>query len=270
MGPADAMGSRHSPAKPGARIVSLVPSITELLFELGLAEQVVGRTTFCVHPEAPVAEVPRVGGTKKVNLERLGALEPTHVIVNVDENTREDVDEIRRFTPHVIVTHPIEPRDNLDLFRLLGHVFNVGKRAEALCEGFETAYAVVVETARGLPPLRVLYLIWREPWMTVSPDTYISRVLSLVNWETVGGSPETRYPEVELDEAILAGTDLILLSSEPFPFKPKHAVELRERLGTGARPIEPIDAEMVSWYGSRAIAGLEYLDRFARACASRG
>ncbi len=263
----DALGVAHPPAGEEARIVSLVPSITELLCTLGLGGRVVGRTTFCVHPGEEVAGIPRIGGTKTPKLDRMRALHPTHVIVNVDENDRDTVDEIAGFVPHVIVTHPLAPEDNLDLYRLLGHVFGAQEAAEALCRAFESALRRLEGVAADLEPLRVLYLIWRRPWMTISRSTYISRVLALVGWHSAGGG-EVRYPEIALDPGLAREIDLVLLSSEPFPFKPRHIAEVRTLLGPGPA-VEIIDAEMVSWYGSRAIPGLEYLREFAPRVAAR-
>ena len=264
----DFAGRTHPQASPAPRIVSLVPSITELLFDLGLGPFVVGRTTFCVHPRDAVASVPRVGGTKTVRLDRLRRLEPTHVIVNVDENRKSDVDAIESFTPQVIVTHPLAPGENPGLFRLLGAIFGREGAAERLAGEFAAELASVRAAARRLPPRRVLYLIWKEPWMTVSRDTYIARTLGLVNWETAAHDPGVRYPEVELAEPLFTGVDLVLLSSEPFPFKPRHAEHVRAAPGGARLPIALIDAEMVSWYGSRAIPGLRYLADFAARCES--
>ena len=241
--------------------MSLVPSITELLCDLGLADRVVGRTTFCVHPKERMAEIPRIGGTKTPKLERMRGLRPTHAIVNIDENDRETVEEIARFVPHVVVTHPLGPCDNLDLYRLIGYVFGAEAAAETLCRAFADSLRRLRERTAGLETQRVLYLIWRKPWMTISRSTYISRVLELVRWRSVGGS-EVRYPEIELNPALARETDLVLLSSEPYPFKARHIEEVRAELGPGAA-VELIDAEMVSWYGSRAIPGLDYLHDFA-------
>ena len=259
----DYAGREHPRAGAEPRIVSLVPSITELLFDLGLGPFVAGRTTFCIHPQPGVESVPRVGGTKTVRLDRLRALGPTHVIVNVDENRKGDVDALESFTPHVVVTHPLGPADNPGLYRLLGAIFGREAAAEALERKFAAGLDALRATARRLPSRRVLYLIWKEPWMTVSRDTYISRTLSLVHWETAAHDPGTRYPEVELDAALLAGVDLVLLASEPFPFKPEHGALVRTAPGGDRVPIALIDAEMVSWYGSRAIRGLRYLAEFA-------
>ena len=264
----DALGVAHPPAGGEARIVSLVPSITELLCTLGLAARVVGRTTFCIHPARTVAGIARVGGTKTPRLDRIRALRPTHVIVNVDENDRGQVEEIARFVPHVVVTHPLAPRDNLDLYRLLGHVFGVREPAETLCRAFEASLRRLEDAAAGLEPLAVLYLIWRRPWMTVSRSTYISRVLALAHWRSAGGSEQTRYPEIALTPALAREIDLVLLSSEPYPFKARHVEEVRVQLGPGPA-VEIIDAEMVSWYGSRAIRGLDYLREFAPRVSAR-
>ena len=260
---ADALGVHHPPAEDDARIVSLVPSITELLFRLGLGDRVVGRTSFCIHPEEALAQVPRMGGTKKPRIDKLRELRPSHVIVNIDENRKQDVDVIAGFTPHIIVTHPLFPDDNLALYRLLGGIFGKQSAAERLCGEFQRARDELDDTAAGLPLRRVLYLIWRDPWITISRDTYISRMLALANWKTLCHDPEIRYPEVCTDEQLLADTDIVLFSSEPFPFKPAHVEELRRLTGDTETPCEFIDGEMTSWYGSRAVAGLRYLREFA-------
>ena len=182
----DAVGTEHPVAGSDARIVSLVPSVTELLCDLGLASQLVGRTGFCIHPREVVRSIPKVGGTKDVNVDRIRELAPTHLVVNVDENTKETVEELARFVPSIVVTHPLAPEDNLGLYRLLGGIFDRPAETERLCDDFAAAYADL--TAGPRPPASVLYLIWREPWMTVSRDTYISRTLALVGWETVPAS----------------------------------------------------------------------------------
>ncbi len=260
---ADALGVHHPPAEDDARIVSLVPSITELLFCLGLGEQVVGRTSFCIHPGEALARVPRVGGTKKLRIDKLRELRPSHVIVNIDENRKEDVDVIAGFTPHIIVTHPLVPDDNLALYRLLGGIFGRHSVAERLCGEFQRARDELLDAAATLPLRRVLYLIWRDPWMTISRDTYISRMLALANWKTICHDPEARYPELRADTQLLADTDIVLFSSEPFPFKRAHVDELRGLTGDTETPCEFIDGEMTSWYGSRAVEGLRYLREFA-------
>ena len=213
------------------RIACLVPSITELLFALGLGAQLVARTGFCIHPRARVKAVPKVGGTKDVKVDALLRLAPTHVIVNIDENTRAIYETLRAVVPHVIVTHPNEPRDNIGLFRLLGAIFHREQRAAVLIDAFEDAFARTTLAARELPELRVLYLIWRAPWMTVAPDTYIANTLKLVNWSTLPASVENRYPSLSDDEIKALAPDLCLLSSEPFRFRERHRDEVGALIG---------------------------------------
>lgn len=258
----DAAGVEHPRAGSGARIVCLVPSITELLCELGLAGSLVGRTGFCVHPRDVVRGIRKVGGTKDVKLDVVRELEPTHVVVNVDENRRETAEELATFVPNVIVTHPLGPDDNPPLYRLLGGVFGREAEAERLCDTYEEARREAVAATSSRPRSRVLYLIWREPWMTVSRDTYISRTLALFGWDTVPAESADRYPPVDLED-VAASVDRVLLSSEPYRFRARHLAEV-EALAGGV-PAALIDGEMTSWYGSRAIRGLRYLAAYTAA-----
>jgi ABC-type Fe3+-hydroxamate transport system substrate-binding protein len=258
----DAQGTRHAPAGPDARIACLVPSITELICALGLAPQLVARTGFCIHPKDVVGEVPKVGGTKEVDMERLRALAPTHVVLNMDENTRAIAQAVAQFVPHVIVTHPNAPEDNPALYRLIGGIFGRAHRAEELCGELEAALRTARAAAAQWPEERVLYLIWKDPWMGVAPNTYISRTLATVGWRSVPQGGEladvgaARYPQVDL-AACARLADLVLLSTEPYMFRDRHVAQLREQL-PGTR-VELIDGEMTSWYGPRAIEGLKYL-----------
>jgi ABC-type Fe3+-hydroxamate transport system substrate-binding protein len=256
----DAVGTVHRPAHGEPRIVSLVPSITELLCDLGLSAQLVGRTGFCIHPYETVREIPKVGGTKDVRLDRVRELRPTHVVVNIDENTRETAEQLAGFVPHVVVTHPLAPGDNPGLYRLLGGVFDRQAQAQELCARFDGALARLRRVVADRPPEDVLYLIWRDPWMSVAPDTYIARTLGLLGWHTLPRETDERYPQVDLPR--YAGlVDRVLLSSEPFHFKQAHIAEVAS-LVPGAE-VTLIDGEMTSWYGSRAIAGLRYLAQYA-------
>ena len=272
---ADAIGRVHAVARADARIVSLVPSVTELLFELGAADRLVGRTGFCVHPKDQVRTVPKVGGTKSVDIEAIRALRPTHLIVNIDENEKPVVDELANFIPNVIVTHPLGPLDNLPLYRLLGGIFDCVVRAEELCAKFRKAYSDAVSTCLGRPREHVLYLIWKSPWMTVSRDTYISRTLAAIGWDTLEIEVKDRYPKIDLTPDLLLRADRVLLSSEPYAFRERHLEEVRQLLAAGATDFVPtlleetdssvtvslIDGEMTSWYGNRAIEGMSYLAR---------
>lgn len=263
----DAVGRFHAPAAPDARIVCLVPSITELLFALGLGSRVVGRTGFCVHPKPDVKKVAKVGGTKNFDLEKIQALAPTHLIVNVDENPRERVEAAAAFVPDVIVTHPMGPLDNPSLFRLLGGIFHAEAAAEGLAREFQSAYREAVEATSKLARERVLYLIWKDPWMTISRDTYIARTLESAGWDQIDMGNPDRYPTLYL-EWVIGRVDRVLLSSEPYAFRPRDLEPVREVMNvTSPVPghtvrtvtVSLIDAEMTSWYGNRAIEGMRYL-----------
>ena len=304
MTPIDAIGTTHERCadRSDVRIVSLVPSITELLCDLGLASSIVGRTGYCVHPADVVESIAKVGGTKTVNVAKIRKLAPTHLVVNIDENEKPTVDALANFVPHVIVTHPQEPRDNLDLYRLFGHVFAREREAEALCGRFDTAWSSLEQAraASSWPERRVLYLIWKDPWMTIARETYIASMLALIGWEQVdvskpmsslarkrecsdlepttlgsrvrgnrgrvamnGGSQ--RYPAIDLARAARSA-DLVLLSSEPYRFTAEHVAEVAAACAIDdgrVVDVRLVDGELLSWYGSRAIAGLDYLGRLA-------
>ena len=249
----DALGRRH-PFAADARIVSLVPSITELLCELGLASQLVGRTGFCIHPKAVVADIPKVGGTKDVNLDKIRKLAPTHVVVNIDENEKPTYEALTQFVPHVVVTHPLVPRDNLALARLMGAIFGAQAAAAAWCADVEEELARLRAMPAG-PSRTVLYCIWQDPWMSVSKDTYIAAMLAELGWRVPDLGPQ-RYPRFDWTESLVDGLDAVLLSTEPYRFTEAHADALEKQIGI---PVLLVDGEMMSWYGSRALAGLRYL-----------
>jgi ABC-type Fe3+-hydroxamate transport system substrate-binding protein len=252
------------------RIASLVPSLTELVVELGLRDCLVARTGFCIHPANALRGVPKVGGTKDVNLARLQDLAPTHVLVNIDENRIDTVNAIRAWpdAPQIVVTHPNDPEDNLALIEQMlvhfGTRDGVSARAAALTTALEHELALTQVGNR--PAQCVLYLIWRDPWMTVARDTYLSRMLGRVGWhswpEAIGGeSGAARYPVVQGHEPWLAEVQQVLLSSEPYRFDARHLEEARRLCPNASARL--VDGEMLSWYGSRAVAGLRYLREIA-------
>lgn len=298
--------SDETPTPSRLRIVSLVPSVTELLFALGLGPWVVGRTGFCIHPAPAVSAISKIGGTKDVNLPKVKALAPSHVVVNVDENRLETVQALRATVPHVVVTHPCAPEDTLRLIDQmvdmvevfaaelgvrsepagrnavaegglvraedkLPDVPDLRDRAGRLAAGLRGELAACRAFLAGRPPMappRVLYLIWRAPWMTVARDTYIARMLAEVGWSTwppVDGGPQgaARYPVVTGDEPWLTDIDELLLSSEPYRFGEEHLAEA-QALCPNAR-VRLVDGELISWYGPRAADGLRYLRGLAQA-----
>ena len=256
----DAIGHPHQPVSPAQvppRIVSLVPSLTELLCDLGLARQMVGRTGFCIHPRDTVRAIAKVGGTKDVNIETIRKLAPTHLVVNIDENEKPTVEALAKFVPHVIVTHPQATADNPGLYRLFGGIFRAEAKAEQLCAAFDQEYAAL----RALPPhprQTVLYCIWKDPWMTVSPDTYIANMLAAIGWQCWSGDPASavRYPKFTWSDQMVGQLDRVLLSTEPYRFTEAHVDALEQQIG---KPVQLVDGELLSWYGSRAIQGLTYL-----------
>ena len=255
----DDAGKKHYPAGDSARILSLVPSLTELMFDMGLEDQLIGRTSFCIHPQPDVSAVASVGGTKRINMKKVAALSPTHALVNVDETPKQMAIDLAELGIDVVVTHPIEASDNRKLFDLFGKLFNRVQEAEVLTSHFDDA---LLQLDSIKPSRTALYLIWQNPWMTVSKNTYISRFLSLTGWQTVAHHPTIRYPEVRIDDRLLQKVDDVLFSSEPFSFTEAHVLDFQATFPDHANKARQIDAEMVSWYGSRAITGLTYLKSF--------
>jgi hypothetical protein len=216
-----------------------------------------------------------VGGTKDVNLGKIKQLAPTHVIVNVDENELPTVQELQQWVPQVIVTHPQTPLDNIVLIdQILGMTASfaidsraldaVFTRANALKDTIQSHINKLQSTA--WPEQRVLYLIWRDPWMTVAQDTYISQMLALIGWQTwpqVSGGPTgaARYPVVQGHEPGLRDVERVLLSSEPYRFGSAHMHEAEQWLPHAK--VQLVDGEMLSWYGSRTANGLAYLRTLA-------
>jgi ABC-type Fe3+-hydroxamate transport system substrate-binding protein len=247
------------------RIVSLVPSLTELVCELGLGDHLVGRTGYCIHPAQAVAGVPKVGGTKTVNLKKIRDLAPTHVILNKDENRLEDADALKAFVPNLVVTHPLVANDNLAVYEQFGDLFNCQARAQELSQQFGDELALC--RAQTWATKKVLYLIWKAPWMTVSPPTYIASMLREVGLDVVGPAnsaieiEQPRYPQFESQDAAAWKADAILFSSEPYQFSADDFVDTVDWASSDV-PRSLIDGEMLSWYGPRAITGLQYLRKF--------
>lgn len=260
----DALGREQQRFDGVPRIVSLVPSLTELVCDLGLGACLVGRTGFCVHPREMLRRVPKVGGTKDVKLDTVRRLAPTHVIADIDENRRDAVEAMMEFVPQVVVVHPKTVDDNLALYALLGGVFGREAGAARLAAEFAAAREELAGLTATLPREAVLYPIWREPWMTVRRDTYISSMLAAAGWDTLPAEAALRFPEFAWDAPWLAAVARVLLPSEPYAFS---ARDEAEAAALARRPVTRIDGEMVSWYGSRAIAGMRYLAELRRQLA---
>jgi len=259
----DDAGVTHRAAGPDARILSLVPSLTELAFDLGLGRRMVGRTAFCTEPRGRVETVKVVGGTKTVKMAKVRGVRPSHALVNVDETPKDLAQSLADAGIEVIVTHPIAVADNVGLYRLLGGVFGAEARARALAHSFEAAHRPLTGARAGRRVRRVLYLIWKQPWMTVSADTYIARMLDLIGWRAGAGAAGVRYPEIALDDEFLNDVDLVLFSSEPFAFTDAHVAEFGAAFPSHAAKARLVDGKLLGWYGSRAVEGLKYLEQLA-------
>jgi ABC-type Fe3+-hydroxamate transport system substrate-binding protein len=223
------------------KVISLVPSITEALFDLGLTEkEIIGRTKFCIHPTEKVKNVEIIGGTKNLNIEKIRSLHPDLILANKEENVKEQVESLMNdFKVTVYNTETIE--DNYYLVKNLGLLFNKEERAQT----FNLKIYDVLYQAKINSKVKAAYLIWKNPYMTVGSDTFIHNVLSEIGFENIFKN-QTRYPEIKAED--LAEADVIMLSSEPFPFKEKHIAELKEVYPH--KKIMIVDGEAFSWYGT--------------------
>ncbi|MCF6407588.1 helical backbone metal receptor [Chitinophaga filiformis] len=253
----DQLGREVSIAYPPRRIISLVPSQTELLYDLGLDEEVIGITKFCIHPEAWFRHKTRIGGTKQLHLEEILALQPDLVIANKEENTAEQVQFLMQHVP-VWVSDIQCLEDALDMIRSIGNITGKIERAAEIAGNIDLSFRQLATTLQARPPLHTAYFIWREPWMVAGGDTFIHTMLAYCRLENVFAGT-ARYPTIDLDQ-LKSNCQLILLSSEPYPFKEKHIRELQDVL-PGVR-IELVDGEMFSWYGSRLEKAAVYLHEF--------
>lgn len=225
------------------RIISLVPSLTELVIDLGSGEYLTGRTRFCVHPADQVDDIPIMGGTKNPRLDKIRDANPDYIIANEEENRPEDIMPLaKKFD--VRVTNIATINQAIAAIKDIGRDLETKQKADELTSGIEQR----LEERPEVSPLRTAYMIWKEPWMSVGGDTYIHDVLDHWGLENVFAG-QKRYPQFGLEE--LAGKDpeLVLLSSEPYPFKEKHIAEVQQAC-PDARVLL-VEGEWFSWYGSR-------------------
>jgi ABC-type Fe3+-hydroxamate transport system substrate-binding protein len=245
---------------PPKRIISLVPSLTELLFDLGLDEEVVGLTKFCIHPIDKFARCIKVGGTKKLNIELIKEIKPDLIIANKEENTMADVDELADLFP-VWVSDINTLEDAKQTILQIGGLVDRQPEASYLIHlisaGFSDLQTLALE--RGIDK-RVAYLIWKKPYMAAGINTYISDILELNGMRNVVKS--SRYPQLDLSELIALNPDLVFLSSEPYPFTELHVQEIQNVLPKAK--IMLVDGEMFSWYGSRLVKAVQYFFEFQK------
>jgi ABC-type Fe3+-hydroxamate transport system substrate-binding protein len=238
---------------PPKRIVSLVPSTTETVFALGAGDRVVGVTRFCIHPEEARTRARIVGGTKNPVIDRILDLEPDLVLANEEENRRDDVEALRARVP-VLVSFPRSLRDAVRDIRSLGSVLGEPDRGEQLARDIERERSKLAPSPRSF---RYLYLIWRRPYMAAGPGTFVDSFLGEAGGVNAAPTDRGRYPEITADEVGASDADVLLLSSEPFPFRDAHRSELAGRLPEDR--ILLVDGELLSWHGVRLREGVRYL-----------
>lgn len=248
----DMMNRRMDMPFPPQRIISLVPSQTELLFDLGLDKEVIGITKFCVHPKDWLEKKTKIGGTKKLQLDKIKELRPDLIIANKEENTQAEIEELAKYFP-VWISDIKTINDALEMIQLVGKLTGKEDKALSLIVTIQSSFSTIVPSPKAL---RVAYFIWKNPWMTVGQDTFIHDVLKQMGWQNVY-APQLRYPETNREELTKLNPDLILLSSEPYPFSEKHISELQVHFPD--TKIMLVDGEMFSWYGSRMKYAASYL-----------
>lgn len=226
------------------RIISLVPSQTELLSDLGLEDEVTGITKFCIHPAKWFRSKQRIGGTKNINIEKIRSMAPDLIIANKEENGKEQVEELATHFP-VWTSDVNNLAEAIQMIEQLGEIVKRTKEANALAEQISTSFNQL-KTANTKP--RTAYLIWKNPYMTIGGDTFINDMLSKAGFQNVFQS-RNRYPAITIEDLQASGCQLLFLSSEPYPFKQKHISEMQAHLPKAK--ICLVDGEMFSWYGSR-------------------
>lgn len=232
------------------RIISLVPSQTELLYELGLGDRVLGITRFCIHPKEWFKTKTRIGGTKKVDFERIDALKPDLIIGNKEENTKADIEQLEKKYP-VWMSDIYTLEDNYKMMELLGVLLRVEPAAQALVYKIKCSFDQL-----QLPiEKRAAYFIWKKPYMVAAKDTFIHHLLYKAGFENAFKDLD-RYPMIDEEILKAAKPDVIFLSSEPYPFKEKHLLEFQAICPDAT--IKIIDGELFSWYGSRLLHSAAY------------
>lgn len=236
---------------PPKRIVSLVPSQTELLFDLGLSKQLVGITKFCIHPEEVYRTKRRVGGTKTVSLDVVKELQPDLIIANKEENQQEQIEELMQLYP-VWISDISTFTEAMEMISLLGSITDKQSASLLLRQEIDLAWSKLKPRKKE----RIIYLIWQDPIMVAGLETFIDNILHLAGFQNL--IKQTRYPEMTLDDLQSLAPDRLFLSSEPYPFKEKHLKAFQRQLPH--TKVQLVDGELFSWYGSRLKCVPPYLN----------
>lgn len=251
----DQLGRKLKISHTPQRIISLVPSQTELLVDLGLEKNIVGITHFCVHPPRLKKIKKRLGGTKKVNYRKVRELKPDIILCNKEENTLEMVSELEKIAP-VHISDVVTLNDAFEMMRQYGGIFDRRSLTETMIDTIQKKQTSLKHSLKDNLKKKVAYFIWKEPYMLAGQDTFINSMLELNNLENV--VKKSRYPEMSLEEVLHLDPEICMLSSEPFPFKNEHVEELQTRL----KEVTLVNGEYFSWYGSRLLEAIDYFKEF--------
>jgi len=243
------------------RIVSLCPSLTELAFDLGRGEELVGITDYCVHPAEKVGAIEKVGGTKTPKIARIVELRPDVVLLNEEENRVEDAEALAAAGVRTHASFPRDVQGTAEMVRSIGEALGRAEAAEAIARDIEARAARVRAAAVGRRAVAFAYLIWRKPWMAVNRDTFAHALLAQAGGTNVFADRAERYPTFELQDLESSRPDLVLLGTEPYPFQEKHAEEIALATGIARERFRIADGEYLSWHGSRTPAGIDYAEK---------
>lgn len=246
------------------KIVSLCPSLTELVVDLGAGDSLVGRTKFCVHPADRVDAIEKVGGTKNPKIDRIIEIAPDLVLMNEEENRKEDAAALEAAGIRLHTSMPRTAAETAAMVRSIGIALGRSREAEFIAADIERRADRVRRDAVRYPPVRYACLIWRDPIMTVNDDTFIAGLLALPGGQNVFGARENRYPTISPAELHEADPLRILLPNEPFPFQDRHIDELAALSRLPRERFRVVDGELLSWHGSRTPRGIDYAEAILR------
>ncbi|KAB1062720.1 ABC transporter substrate-binding protein [Salibacter halophilus] len=241
-------------------IVSTVPSQTELLFDLGLGSKVKGVTRFCVHPKNAVADIPKIGGTKNLDIEKIRDINPDLIIGNKEENIKEQVEKLKTDFP-VWLSDIKSPGDALDMMTEIGEITQTKDKAVELVNKIQQLLDELAEIGSDRKR-KALVFIWKDPYMVAGRDTYMHEVLKLLGYETAIHRDDERYPQVTMDQIEESEPDLLLFTSEPFPYSSRELQIFQEKIPNCKKLV--VNGEYFSWYGSRMIKSFQYFKQLKR------
>ncbi len=243
------------------RVLSLCPSLTELVFDLGMGAELVGITRYCVHPAEQVESIEKVGGTKDPDVARIVELAPDVVLMNEEENRVEDAETLSRAGLRCHVSFPRDLPGTSAMVRSIAAALSRPVEGERIALEIEARAARVRTRAAGQPPVSWAYLIWRKPWMSVNHDTFAHALLALAGGVNVFAERSDRYPAIEVAELATLRPDVVLLGTEPYPFQEHHADELATLTQLDRERFRIADGEYLSWHGSRTPDGIDHAER---------